>query len=72
MRAQIQNSGTGSEGRCWERLCKIHMTTGYRCEKGKATIEELWEDVFTMRSTAIITSHYKKATVGRCFPCGPC
>jgi hypothetical protein len=72
MRAQCQNSGTGSDGRCWERLCKSHATAGYRCEKGKATIEELWEEVLTMRSAATITSQYKKATAGRWFPCDPC
>jgi hypothetical protein len=48
-----------------ERLCKSHVTSGYLCDKGNATIEEVWVEVFTMRSAATVTSHYNKTTVGR-------
>jgi hypothetical protein len=44
MRVQSQDCGTSRDGR------KRHVTTGYRGDRGKATIEELWEDVFSVQS----------------------
>jgi hypothetical protein len=41
-----------------ERLCKRHVKADYRGDRGNATLEELWEELFFVLSAA--TSHYKK------------
>jgi hypothetical protein len=33
-----------------ERPCKLHVTAGYRGARGSATIEELWAEVFFVKS----------------------
>jgi hypothetical protein len=39
-----------------ERPCKLHVATGYCGDRGNATIEQLWRDVFSVRSvTAVLT-----------------
>jgi hypothetical protein len=48
-----------------ERPCKYHVRAGYRCDKGKTTIEELFGGVRSMRSASKFTSYYKKETAIR-------
>jgi hypothetical protein len=43
-----------------KQLCKRQVTAGYRDDRGNATVEELWEEVFSVRSAATATSHYNK------------
>jgi hypothetical protein len=45
-----------------ERICKRHVTAGYRGERGNVTIEELWEDVFcAVRAEAYNWSRFELA-----------
>jgi hypothetical protein len=51
--AESQNSGTSRDAIIRERFCKHHVTAGY-CggDRGNATIEELWEEVFSVPSSS--------------------
>jgi hypothetical protein len=48
-----------------ERPCKRHVGAGYRGDRGNATLEELWKEVFSVRSAATARSHCNKATARR-------
>jgi hypothetical protein len=37
-----------------ERLCKLHVTAGYRGSRGNTTIEELWEEVFSVQCMVVL------------------
>jgi hypothetical protein len=37
----------------WERPCKPHVISGYRCDRGNATVEKLWDEVSSVMSAPI-------------------
>jgi hypothetical protein len=65
MRAQSQNCEPAGTAVARERPCKRLVRAGYRGDRDKAKTEELWEDVFSMRSAATATSHYNVASAIR-------
>jgi hypothetical protein len=52
MRAQSQNCGTSTD--CLDLGTDLlsHAISGYQGDRGKATIEELWEEVFSVRAVS--------------------
>jgi hypothetical protein len=41
---------------------EYHVRVGYHSHRGSATVEEFWEEMFSMRSAGTVMSYYNKVT----------